>query len=222
MRDNGMPITIHIPLDLPELDVIFWLRQFTTDTLKTRYRVNYPFATLYLSKTVPYINRQAMDQSAKDSLSFPITENILEDVKEMFQEVLIWFTKENKELLYGTNDNGLLMFNSEYNKLNALYVNEYSSVKTAIKVVPTIVEIGNQVMEPGVVMYINREANGIIYREYQIKRLCRFILNFNFIPYTQFALNCFHHCEATGAILTREEIQKRLEYQKQYNTNFMY
>lgn len=222
MSGPGMPITFTIPLELPNIELTFWMRQFTTDTMNTRYRINYPYASLYIQKVVPYADRQAMDPATQDALSFCINDNILVDVKEMFREVLTWFEEKNKEILYGRNDAGLLMFNTDYQKLCAIYVNEFSRVKTALKIVPTVVEVGNQVYEPGVVFYINLAENGIVLREYQIKRLCRFILDFNFIPYTQFAMNCFQHSIVTGSLLSREQVQQRLEMQRQYNTNFKY
>lgn len=222
MNDPGMPLSITIPLDLPNIEIMFWMRQFTTDTLNTRYRINYPYTALYIQKTVQYKDRQMMDKDAQSMLSFCITQNSLDDVKEMFREVYSWFTEKNKEILYGRNDDGMLMFNSDYQKLNAIYVNEFAKVKTVLKVAPTVIEVGNQVMEPGVVFYINRAENGILLREYQIKRLCKFILDFNFIPYTQFAMQCFQHSLATGAILTREQVQQRLDAQRQYDTNFRF
>lgn len=222
MKDPGMPLSFTIPLELPNVDVIFWMRQFTTDTMNSRYRINYPVSTLYLQRVVSYNDRQAMDQAAQAALSFSITQYNLDDVKDMFREVLSWFTEENKNLLYGRNDDGVLLFNSDYQKLNAMYVNEFAKVKTALKVVPTVIEVGNNVMEPGVVFYINKVENGIILQEYQIKRLCRFILDFNFIPYTQFAMQCFQYSLATGAVLSREQVQQRLDAQRQYNTNFRF
>ena len=222
MKDPGMPISFSVPLDIPNIDVMFWMRQFTTDTMNTRYRINYPFTSLYIQKVVQYKDRQTMDPNVQSMLSFAITQYILDDVKEMFKEVLSWFTDENKKILYGRNDEGMLMFNSDYQKLNAICVNEYGKVKSALKIVPTVVEIGNQVMEPGVIFYINLTDNGVVLREYQIKRLCRFIIDFNFIPYTQFAMQCFQHSLVTGSILTREQVQQRLDAQRQYNTNFRF
>ena len=222
MNDPGMPLSFTIPLEIPNIEVMFWMRQFTTDTLNTRYRINYPFTSLYIQRVVQYNDRQMMDKNAQSMLSFCITQNILDDVKSMFREVYSWFTEENKKILYGRNDEGILMFNSDYQKLNAICVNEFGKVKTALKVVPTVVEVGNQVMEPGVILYINLAENGIVLREYQIKRLCRFIDEFNFIPYTQFAMQCFQHSLITGSILTREQVQQRLDAQRQYNTNFRF
>lgn len=219
---SSMPITFSIPLDLPNIDLTFWLRQFTTDTMAKRYRVNYPYATLYIQKAVSYSARQQMDPHAAAALSFAVSEYNIDGVKEMFSEVASWFTSENKKLLYGKNDNGLLMFNSDFEKLCAMYVNEYNGVKTVLRVIPTVVEVGNQVMEPGVVFYINMKENGIVLREYQIKRLCNFIERFNFIAYIQFAMQCFQYSLITGNLLSREEMQKRLDAQRQYNSNFNY
>ena len=218
----GMPITISIPLELKNVEVIFWMRSFTTETLKTRYKVNHPYSSLYIQKVISYNDRQELDPASSASLSFCVSSHILEDVKEMFREALSWFTPENLSILYGKNDEGLLMFNSEYQKLNAICVNEYGSSKTALKIVPTVVEVGNNIYEPGVVFYINKVANGIIMRLYELKRLANFIIGFNFIPYNQFALQCFQHCLTTGSLLSREQVQKRLDSQRQYNTNFRY
>ena len=137
-QNTGMPLTFNIPLELPNIDVIFWMRQFTTDTMNKRYRINYPMSTLYLQRVVNYNDRQAMEPSKQASLSFSVTQYNLDSVKEMFREVLSWFEDSNKEILYGRNDDGMLMFNSEYQKLNAICVNEYSGVKTALKVIPTV------------------------------------------------------------------------------------
>ena len=222
MKDPGMPISFNIPLELPNIEVTFWMRQFTTDTLNTRYKINYPFSALYIQKIVKYSERQTLDPDAQAALSFCITQHILEDVKDMFREALSWFTEDNKKILYGRNDDGVLMFNSEYQKLNAICVNEYGKSKTALKIVQTVIEVGQNVMVPGVIFYINMSTNGIILQEYQLKRLCKFILDFNFIPYTQFAMQCFQHSLVTGSILTREQVQQRLDAQRQYNTNFKY
>ena len=112
--NGSMPITFNIPLDLPNIDLTFWLRQFTTDTLGKRYKINYPYASLYIQKVVPYSDRQQMDPNKASMLSFTVSEYNLDNVKEMFSEVLSWFTSENKKMLYGKNDNGILMFNSDY------------------------------------------------------------------------------------------------------------
>lgn len=226
MTDNsfnpGMPLTFTIPLDIKGLELTFWMRPFTTDTLNTRYRINYPMSTLYLQKSVEYKERQAMDPGTVASLSFSITPDILDSVKDMFREALSWFTEQNLSLLYGKNDDGVLLFNSEYQKLNAICVNEYGRAKSALKIVPTVIEIGNNVMAPGAIFYINMVANGIILRDYELIRLGNFILDFNFIPYTQFAMECFQYSLATGSLLSREQVQKRLDSQRQYNTNFRY
>lgn len=217
-----MPITFNIPLDIPNIELTFWLRQFTTDTMAKRYKINYPSATLYIQKSVSYLVRQEMDPHTVASLSFAISEYNIDGIKDMFSEVASWFTSENKDLLYGVNNGGIIMFNSDFERLNAMYVNEYNGVKTVLKVVPTVVEIGAQSMEPGVVFYINNKENVILLREYQIKRLCKFIERFNFMTYTQFAMQCFQYSLITGNLLSREEMQKRLDAQRKYNSNFNY
>ena len=218
----GMPITFSIPVDIKAIDVMFWMRPFTVDTLNSRYRINYPYATLYIQKNVDYRTRQVMDPAKAAALSFAINPDILENVKDMFREAMSWFSEENLSLLYGKNDDGLLLFNSEYQKLNAICVNEYGRTKTALKITPTVIEIGNGVTAPGVIFYINMMENGVPLRVHELKRLGNFILDFNFIPYTNFAMQCFQYSLATGSLLSREQVQKRLDAQRNYNTNFMY
>lgn len=218
----GMPISFSIPLDIKAIDVMFWMRPFTVDTLNSRYRINYPYATLYIQKVVDYNARKAMDPAKAAALSFAVNQDMLESVKDMFREAMSWFSEENLSILYGKNDDGLLLFNSEYQKLNAIAVNEYGNTKTALKITPTVVEIGNGVTAPGVVFYINLMENAILLREYELRRLGEFILDFNFIPYTQFAMQCFQYSLSTGSLLSREQVQKRLDSQRQYNTNFRY
>ncbi len=220
--NTGFPISFNIPLNISNLDILFWMRPFTTDTLNKRYRINYPYSILYLQKVIPYSERQSMDPGSANSLSFTITPNNLNDVKETFKEAKSWFNEENVKVLYGVSDSGALMFNSEYSKLNAIYVNEFGSSKSVIKIVPTVIEVGNEVMKPGAVLYINLLANAIVLRDYELIRLANFINEFNFITYNQFALQCFDHCLLTGNILSREQIEQRLNYQKQYNTNIKY
>ena len=217
---DTLPLTLNIPLNVPKLDAMFWMRQFTTDTMMKRYQINYPSATLYLQKTTTYDERKNLDSSSLSMMSFAITEYNLDGVKDVFKEATSWFTDENINILYGKNDEGLLMFNSDYSKLGALYVDEFSRVKTALKIVPTVVEVGVGVMVPGVVLYINQLENGVILKYQEFKRLANFILRFNFIPYMQFAMECFHHSIITGSLLTREQVQQRYEAQKQYNSNF--
>lgn len=219
---DTLPLTINIPINVPKLEAIFWMRQFTIDTMMKRYQINYPSATLYLQKSTTYDERKNIDPNAAALLSFAITEYNIDEVKDIFSQALNWFTDENVKLLYGKNDDGVLMFNSEYSKLGALYVDEYSRVKTALKIVPTVVEVGIGVMVPGVVFYINQMDNGIIFKYSEFKRLANFILRFNFIPYIQFAMQCFQYSITTGSLLTREQVQQRYEAQKQYNTNFRY
>ena len=218
----GYPLTLTIPLGMKELEFTYWMRPFTIETMKKTYRVNHPYSTLYIKKKVDYKAREVMDPTALASLSFSVNSYNLESVKNIFREVLTWFEDENKNLLYGRNDSGTLIFNSDYQKLNALHSDVFSGVRTALQIVPTVVEIGQGVMEPGVVFYINQKANAIVLREYEIRRIANFMLNFSFIAYDQFLLSCFNYCRETGAILTYEQVQQRFEAQRQYDTNLRY
>ena len=217
-----LPINIKIPLNLDSINVTFVMNHFTTDTHMKRYQINYPDAKLYIQKVTPYNDWQAMDKTTRLLTSFTVSEDNLEGVKEIFEEAMSWFNSKNIDVLYGKNDDGMLMFNSDYSSLGAVFVNEAYSIKTALKLVPTVIEVGMNVMEPGVVLYINQMENAIILKVKELKKLANFILNFNFIPYIQFAMQCFHHSMITGSILTVEQVQDKLRSQKQYDTNFKF
>ena len=217
---NGYPLTFSIPVDIRDLDLIFWMRPFTIDTLQTRYRMNYPYSALYLQKNIPYANRKAMDPAAVKALSFQITSHILPDVQNIFKMAEDWFTDESIKELYGVNDEGTLIFNMDYKDLSATCANEYGNARTAIQLVPAPIEIGQGVIEPGVILYINKKENAIILRKYQLLRLANFFKHFSFIAYTQFAMSCFQYCLTTNSILTYEQVRRRMEQQPQFNSNF--
>ena len=219
---NNLPITFNIPINISGIDVIFWMRQFTIDTMMKNYKMNYPNPILYLQKQTTYHQRQSMDPDSAKALSFAISNYNLYEVQEIFREASNWFTPENIEILYGSTDSGVLVFNNDYSKLNVLYTNDFGNIKTAIKIVPTTVEVAQGVYKPGVVFYINKQENGIIIKGTEFLRLCNFIEKFNFETYVQFTLSCFNHCAATNSIISQEEVQKRLNAMRTYNTNFNY
>lgn len=217
---NGYPLTFNIPLDIRNLDLIFWMRPFTIDTLKNRYRMNHPYSALYLQKAISYNQRQSMDPTTFRALSFQITSHNLPEVQNIFSMAHDWFLEEVERELYGTNDEGTLIFNMDYKDLSAKYVDEFGSSRTAIQLVPAPIEIGQGVLEPGAILYINKKENAIILRKFQLLRLANFFQNFNFIAYNQFAMACFQYCLTTGSILTYEQVRKRMEQQNQFNSNF--
>lgn len=219
-QHNGYPLSFNIPVDIRDLDLIFWMRPFTVDTLQTRYRMNHPHTVLYMQKSIPYSNRKAMNPADIKSLAFQITPNNLYNVQDVFSMAEDWFSEASVKELYGVNDEGTLIFNMDYKDLSATCADEYGSARTAIQMVPAPVEIGQGVLEPGVILYINRKENAIVLRKYQLLRLANFFKHFSFIAYTQFAMACFQYCLTTNSILTYDQVRKRMEYQNQYNSNF--
>lgn len=216
---SQFPITVQIPINIPDLSVTFWLRNFSIDTLAKSYKMTYPYAALYLQKVTSYKQRMSMDPTSAKALAFAITEYNLYDVQEMFRDAANWFTPENLDVLYGKNDNGMLVFNNEYNKLNAMYVSEFANVRTAIKIAPTVIEVGQEKYEPGVIMYINKQENYTLLKKSTFLRFCDFIEKFNFQTYMSFILTCFQYCLSTNSIFSQEEVQKRYNMMRQYNTN---
>ena len=217
---NQYSMSLAIPTDIKELELIYWLRPYTVDVLNTRYRINPPGSTLYLQKVVPYQTKKAMNPDEAKLLSYAITPTNLSDVKDMFEKVASWFTDESLKELYGLNDEGGLMFNMEYKDLKAICVDETSAVKTALKIVPAPVEIGNEKLEPGVVLFVNRQANAIVLRMHQIKRLCRFIHDFSFLAYDQYAMTCFQYALANQNVITQRDANQIANNQASFNTNF--
>lgn len=218
--NGNYPLTIPISFGIKEIDALFWMRPFTVDTMQKRYRINKPYSVLYLQRVVTYQERMALDPGSQKALSFPVNEYNIDDVKEMFEEVSTWFYPENLKELYGQNDNGLLIFNNDYKALCATAVDEFASVRSALKVVPATVEVAQGKYEPGVVFYINRQANGVLLRQKQILRLCKFMQGFDFIAWNQYAMGCFSYARSVGRILTYEELRRQMEANRGYNSNF--
>lgn len=217
---SNFPLTIPISFGIKEIDALYWMRSFTVDTLMKRYRLNKPYSILYLQKTVGYQEMQAMDPSSKKALSFPVNEYNLDDVKDFFAEINTWFLPDNINQLYGENDNGLLIFNMDFKDLCAKVVDEYGITKTALKCVPTTVEYAQGKYEPGVVFYINRQANGVLLRQRQIVRMCRFFETFDFMAWDQYAMGCFAYASQLGRVLSYEELKQQMNSNRQYNSNF--
>lgn len=192
-------------MDLKDLELIYWLRPFTVDVLKTRYRLNYPFRCLYLQKTVSYSIKQEMHPDDTKLLSFQVTENNLEEIKELFEKVGTWFTEDGIKELYGVNDDGLLMFNMEYKDLKASYANEFAGTRAALQVVPAPVEVAKDKLEPGVVIFINKKDNTVVLRTYQIKRLLKFFKHFDFMEYDKFAMQAFQYAHLNNAVINTND-----------------
>ena len=217
---NQHSLSLSIPTDIKDLEMIYWLRAFTVDVLNTRYRLNPPGSSLYLQKVIPYQNRKAMNPDLVKLLSFTVTPSNLENVKDMFDRLESWFTDESIKELYGVNDEGNLMFNMEYRDLKAMCVDESGAVKTALKVVPAPVAIGQDRLEPGAILFINRQDNSIVLRKQQAKRLARFILDFSFLAYDQYVMTCFQYALANHNILTVQDVNRIAKDQATFNSNF--
>ena len=215
--EKNFPLTTNIDLHIKDISFTVWVKQPTVDTLQKKYRLNIPQATLYLQKTINSTNWSNMDELTRRSMSYPISPYNYYDIKKLFKDVKEWFEPDILKELYGTNDNGLLIFNSDYKNLNVIHIDEYSSVKTALKIVPTVVQVGQDVYKPGVVMYINKIANAVLLRDYEILRICNFIIDFNFNWWVNFSLDVFKYCEETNRILSYKEVQ-----QSYLNDNYYY
>ena len=217
---NTFPLTFTIPTDSKDLEFVYWMRPFTVDTLATRYRLNTPYSCLYMQKVISYQDRQNSDPSARKSLSFQITRKNLGDIQDAFAKVSDWFSEEGIKELYGVNDQGGLMFNMEYRDLKITIADEFAGTREALQIVPAPVEIGKGVLEPGVILFINRQENAIVLRKYQIVRLIRFIRDFSFVAYDQFAMTCFQYSLSLGNVLSQEEVNRIANNQKGANSNF--
>ena len=219
MYENKFPISLTIPTDIKDFEIVYWLRNFTVDTMKTRYQMTYPKASVYLQRIVPPANRKAMDELARRALSFEITDVNIAEVQRMFEEADNWFTADVKKELFGKTDEGVLIFNMEYQNLKLLVVDESGSSRTALQLVPIAYQVSYENYEPGVVMYINKKENAVSMTERQFKRLSNFIQNFNFVAYTQYIVTLFEHARATGNVIPYEMYVRRLSGAQAYNSN---
>lgn len=220
---SRLPLTLPIPVGVPGIEFMLWIRQFEVETLAKRYKVGYPHATLYMQKVVDYNTRKSMNQASQRALSFAITQDNLESLQCFFYNALQWFgDKSIREKLYVVNDEGTTVFNSEYSSIHEIVKSEFANSVMVLKAVPTVVEVGKNVNIPGLVLYINLKEHHILLDEIQFSKLCSFIVNFNFISYSIFAFECFKFSALTNSVLSQEEVEKRLNSRRRYDSNFRY
>ena len=200
---NSYPLTFNIPSNIKELDLIFWIRPFTIETQAKRFRMNFPHFSLYMQKSIPYQDLKALNQDQRKGLSFQIDYTNLYNVKSVFRIVETWFDEENLKELYGTRDDGQLIFNMEYKDLKAGFVDEFALVKQAFQFIPAPIQISYNQIEPGVILYINRKENYIVLRNHQILFLCDFFKRFDLNEYGMLALQSFQYSLTNGNILPR-------------------
>lgn len=211
-----------IPSTIKDITFKYWLSGISVDTYAKRYQLQYPKEYLYIALNRSYNDIMQLPEQDRKLLTYTVSNYNLIEIQEMFETALQWFTPENKEVLYSKTENGTLVFNGEYNNLSVKHVDEYSNIRTALKICPAIIEVGASVYEPGVILYINRSSNTVLIKESQFRRFARFIIGFRFETYTSFALQCFGYAEKTGSIVTEDEVKKRLKFQRMYNSNIGY
>ena len=216
---SSFPIYLNIPVGLIGMDVVFYMRPNTVNTMRSYLQVGYPLCALYLQKKLTSTERMNMTKETRVVMSFSVTSGNLYNIKDKMRIVQSWFSEENKKILYGTNDSGMLMFNSEYKDLNVLCVSEFGNTRTAIKIVPAVIEVGNGVLQPGVIFYINKQDNGILMRESEILRFCDFILGFEFVTYANFVMSCVDYADKCGQLISYEEMLRRMQMNRSYDTN---
>ena len=195
------------------------MRPFYVDTNKSYYKIYEPRSTLYIKKKLKYDVAMALTKEQKDSLSYSITSYNFYDIKEIFEIAASWFEPDNIKELYGTNNEGMLVFNMDYKNLNVFHVDEFSSIKTSLKIVPCPVEVGYMKYVPGVVLYLNKLENSIILSGKEFLRLARFIINFDFLKYEQHLMNCFMYAKLNKSVNSIEVVEKRKKYDEMTNNS---
>lgn len=215
----SQPIYMTIPITINSLEFTLYIKPGIVNTMKSYYQVGFPLSVLYIQKKIPQYQKTQITKEMRNTLSFPITLSNIYDAKMKFKAVLSWYTDENKKLLYGVNNTGQVMFNSEYASLNALFVTEFGSIRTAMKIIPSVIEVAANIYEPGAILYINKQENSIRLREKEIIRLASFIINFDHTIYTNFAMSCMDFAHKTGNLFSYEEVQRRMEINKMYDNN---
>ena len=216
---NNLSLTMEIPNDIKDLSLIYWMRSFYVETHNTRLKLNHPYSTLYIQKDIPWNLRKDMPRDQQDSMSFMITRNNIVDIQEGFTNVQDWFSRESLKELYGRDDEGHLMFNMDYRDLKVLVADSSGRARKALEIVPAPIEVGQGVLEPGAVIFINNKENSIICRKPQILWLCQFIREFNFYHMDNYLFTAFQYSLVSGNVLSRDET---LKLQKDKNTQKIY
>ena len=56
-------------------------------------------------------------------------------------------------------------------------------------------------------------------RESEILRFCDFILGFEFVTYANFVMSCVDYADKCGQLISYEEMLKRMQMNRSYDTN---
>ena len=217
---NRFPLTMEIPTNIRDLQLLYFMRPFTTDVMNTRLRINPPFSALYIQKNVPYQTKKLMHPEDARMLGFQMTQANMSGVKYVFSCVESWLKPEIEKELYGTNDEGKLMFNMDYRSLKATYAEQGGALKHALQAVPSLIDVGMDKSAPGVILFINKSDNYITLNKSQAARLVEFFKDFSFVAYDQYLMTCYNYCMTTGNVITREQADAIAKQQMQMNSNF--
>ena len=217
---NYFPLSLSIPTDIKNLELTFWMRHYTVETLAKRYRINPPNPQLFLNKFAPYREAEAMGPTFKEALSFAVNANNLEFIKDIFRKLRSWFDEASIKELYGVDDNGMLAFNMDYKDLKLTYAEDTQVGRKALQFVPAPIAVSQTKVEPGAVMYINRKENAITMTKSQVIRLCGFFENFNFTSYVQYVIALFSYAMYTGNLLSQKDIQEMSRNQRRIDSGF--
>ena len=219
---NQKPLTHIIDLGIKDLQLVYYMRPFQVERQEKRIQILNPRGALYLQYNPDEPTKKLIGYEKLKEASFQITQTNIYEIKRVFSDALSWFEPENLENLFGMNDEGELIFNSEFNNLNSSYVEEYGSIRRAIQIMPVPLSSGYNKSEPGVILYITRKEFNIRMNEIKLRVLAGFLKDFSFIAYNQFLMGCYLYSLATGNVITEEQMQRRAMEEQIRNSNFKY
>lgn len=219
---NQRALSHDINLGIKDLKLTYWLRPFQVEELDKRYNVLNPRAALYIQYDPDEPTKKLIGFDNLREASFQVTENNIYEVKRVFSDALSWFEPENIEKLYGRNNEGELIFNSEFKNLNSSYVEEYGSVRKAIQIMPVPITTGYDSYEPGVILYLVRKEFNIRMNGKKLSLLANFVKDFNFVSYNQFMMGCLLYSITTGNFISNTEMKRRAQQEQMRNPNFRY
>lgn len=181
-----------LQLFIPAVEMVYYTN---------RYQVS-PNAILFLSP--PWKPGDVNDGNNK---SFRINRVNRRRLLRTIETALDWF--KTIEDLFVVKD-GTLYFNTDYNNLKSVYAPKYyENPQQGMKIVPTTIEVGNGVMNEGVILYINRLENHILLLKDELQELYDLLVDFDFAAETLVTYQALEMAIRTNSTVSYEKWKEK-------------
>ena len=152
--------------------------------------------------TFRYTNPNIMkdDKVSYTDNSYKMTPKNQHKLIRFFNTIIDWFYDEKLKDLFLINENEELVFNSDYNHINAVLTkNKFET--GVLKAMPSVIMIENERYE-GIYLYINKLDNIIMLTRDELEAIAQMIKNFNFTLEVSSSLIMIDHIEKNNDVVT--------------------